>query len=115
MNDLPSAPKDDEPARLPIDESDEIGSEFASFFKRRIVMWAVRWTIGFALTGVLVSFRPEYEWLWWITGGLALVSLLLLLLGQWLVQRKLAQTTTKIDDVNAIVREDHERSEEPRD
>jgi hypothetical protein len=43
---------------------DHIRSDTTSFLKQRLVMWAVRWCIGFAIIWVVVSFWPNLDWLW---------------------------------------------------
>jgi hypothetical protein len=40
--------------------------ETANFFRRRLVLWAVRWVIGFAIIAVVVHFQPDWFWLWWV-------------------------------------------------
>lgn len=78
-------------------------------------MWALRWTIGFGLTWAIVSYWPEYSWLWWVAGGVAALSLALLLAGQWMVQRKVARTSNRIEEMNAFLRDDEQRPRTPQD
>lgn len=75
------------------------------FVGRRIVMWAVRWVIGFAVIGAVTYFNEGFDWLWWAGLGLAGTSLVLMLVMHWLMARKLAGVQGDLDRLDAIIKE----------
>lgn len=79
-----------------IDQSTEqmsaVRREFQQDMKRRILLWAIRWFIGFSIIAVVVYFKPEWSWLWWVGVGFALVTPLTTLVAQKFVDRKIAET-----------------------
>lgn len=85
------------------DELDLIGGDFSKFTRQRLIMWGIRWIIGFAIIWAVVSFQPNWSWLWWVGGAVALVSLALLLSGQWLVTRKIKKADATIKRLSAEV------------
>jgi len=63
----------------------------------------LRWTIGIVGILIVTAFFPDLVWLWWGGAGLALLSLALMLAGQWLISRKLARSETALDDLEATL------------
>lgn len=57
--------------------------------KRRLVLWAVHWTLGFAAIGLITHLRPGLDWLWWAGGLLALISLAITLGLYWSARRRI--------------------------
>jgi hypothetical protein len=64
--------------------------------KKRLMLWVARWTIGFGLIWMIISYYPSMIWLWWVGGAVALVSLVALVVGAVLVERKLARVEGQI-------------------
>ena len=62
--------------------------ESEGFLKRRVTLWGIRWTIGFALIWGAVTYEPAWNWLWWAGAGLAVLSLTAILVGRALLNRK---------------------------
>ncbi|MDJ0942028.1 MAG: hypothetical protein QNJ30_01070 [Kiloniellales bacterium] len=83
----------------------DIGHGWEAFLRERLLGWALRWTIGFFGIFLVTYFYPDFAWLWWAGAGLALFSLALLLGGQWLISRKLAQAEASLDDLETTLEE----------
>lgn len=84
---------------------------FAAFLRRRLAFWAIRWTIGFALTWAAVATWPNLSWLWWVAGITALLSLAAMIVTDFVIKRKIRQTTRRIADAKAIVAEFDNRAD----
>jgi len=87
----------------PRDELDGISGDFSKFTRQRLIIWGIRWIIGFAIIWAIVSFQPQWSWLWWVGGAVALASLALLLSGQWLVNRQIKKTDATIRRASAEI------------
>lgn len=53
-----------------------IQKELNVFFKRRLVFWAMRWSIIFLLVALIVNAYSKIYWLWWVAIAAAGVSLI---------------------------------------
>lgn len=72
-----------------------------AFFKRRLILWGLRWAIGFAVIWAVVAYQPAWSWLWWAGAGVAALSLITILVGRVLLNRRLARSRavmTRSDD-----------------
>ena len=78
-------------------ELESIRASFAGSARRSLVLWAARWTLGFAAIGVAVYFRPQWSWLWWAGAAVAALSLVLTLLVRWLTLRRIDATRRRIE------------------
>lgn len=65
---------------------------WSAFTIRRLALWLLRWTIGFALIGLVTALLPGLSWLWWLGIGFALLTPLTAVVGQRLVSRKIRDT-----------------------
>lgn len=83
----------------------------AAFLRRRLLFWAIRWTIGFALTWAVVTAWPHLSWLWWVAGVTALLSLAAMIVTDVIIKRKIRQTTRRIADARATVAEFENRAD----
>jgi hypothetical protein len=98
-------PDDDGELGSLTDDLDQIRSDTTSFLRQRLLMWAVRWCIGFASIWVVVSFWPNLGWLWWVGAAVASASLAFLLLSRWLISRRLDRTSSLIGQTKLKVSE----------
>lgn len=64
------------------DPDENLRAELASLdgmvdrtFRRFLTMWAIRWTIGFALVWWITTSYEGWFWLWYAAGAIALSSL----------------------------------------
>lgn len=74
----------------------EAASALRVSFKRRLLLWTIRWLITFGVIGAIVYFNPTLSWLWWVGAALALVSLGLVLVLHVVLQRRLALSHQRI-------------------
>lgn len=102
----PASLSDDTTDEFSFDRSelDALRAGTTTFMRQRLVMWALRWIIGFALIAVIVWYHPDYSWLWWVGAIVALLSLAILLIGQRVLARKFDQTDHRIDKAESEIR-----------
>lgn len=90
-----------EPERSQVERA---GVAFAGLLRRRLVLWAIRWTVGFIGIGIAVYLRPTLAWLFWAGAGLAGVSLVLMLTVHRVTVRRLATAERRIQESEQIAR-----------
>ena len=69
---------------------------------RRLVMWAARWLIGFAIVAAVVHFWPSASWLWWAAAAIAALSLASLVVMHALVQHRIAAVQSSAAAVDRL-------------
>jgi hypothetical protein len=87
--------------------SDELGELAASFngsIRRRLILWVVRWTFGFAAIAVAVQWRPRLAWLWWAGAIIAFVSLLTLIALHVVARRRVELARERVSEYETFVR-----------
>jgi len=99
----------DDGFKLARHELEGLRDESTLFVKQRLLMWAIRWIIGFAIISAVVAYQPQWSWLWWVGGGAALVSLVLVLAGDWLIQKRIDKSERRARELVAEVAELEER------
>ena len=85
------------------DELEVLQQDMTAFFKRGIVLWAVRWTIGFAIIGVVVSFNPQWRWLWWVGIGFAALTPFMTLVSREILRRQVRRTEKALADLESAM------------
>lgn len=73
--------------------------------QRRLVMWAVRWLIGFGTVAAVVHFWPSVSWLWWAAAAFAALSLITLLVLHFVVQRRIGVAQTRIAEAELLAQQ----------
>lgn len=81
---------------------DEVAATFSHSVKRRLIMWCVRWTIGFGIIALVVRFWPALSWLWWVGAGVAVLSLALTVTMSWVVHRRVGMVRRAVIDVERL-------------
>jgi Flp pilus assembly protein TadB len=56
-------------------ELDEEEIAWKRQLRKQMLMWLIRWTIGFAIIAIIYSYQPGWTWLWWSGIAIATVSL----------------------------------------
>lgn len=88
------------------DPSDVLGDRLSvklqQSLQTRLLAWAVRWTISFALIALAVWYWPQASWLWWAGAIVAALSLAALLTINFVMGPKL---TRKLEDLQARAQE----------
>ena len=69
------------------DELADINRDAVLNIRQRLIMWVIRWTIGFGLIWLLVWNWPQLSWLWWV-GGIVAATSLVFYLGAYLWMSK---------------------------
>lgn len=93
-----------------IAELEALTAGFVPSLKRGLIMWAIRWAIGFGLIALAVKVWPSITWLWWVGAAVAGLSLLSMLVMQLVLQRKAASVHQRLDDLDQMVAELEEES-----
>ncbi|MYM64887.1 hypothetical protein [Pseudomaricurvus sp. HS19] len=83
-----------------LEELSDIKEEHKGFLRRRIILWVVRWIIGFAIVAVVVRHYPNLFWLWYVAGAIFLVTPITALLAQRFVAGKLGELEKNIENLN---------------
>lgn len=78
---------------------------WSAFAGRRLVLWLIRWTIGFTLIGLVAALCPEMSWLWWVGIGFAILTPFTAMACQWLVSRKIREAETALADLEETMPE----------
>lgn len=81
------------------EELDDIRQEAGRFLGRRMLLWLVRWIIGFGAIAAIVHYQPRLQWLWWVGVGVALVTPLLSWLTRMSIDRQLTQADEKFREL----------------
>lgn len=81
---------------------------FTISVRRRLLLWVLRWSAGFALIAVIVYLRPGLAWLWWAGAGLAGLSLAVTLSMHVLVSRRVATAQQRIAEYERLAQEAEE-------
>jgi len=76
---------------------DALRQHSEGFLARRVTLWGIRWTIGFAVIWAVVAYEPAWRWLWWAGAALAVLSLAAILIGRGLLDRKFNQTRAAVE------------------
>jgi uncharacterized membrane protein len=86
------------------DRSDlnEMREVLTASIKRRLLMWVVRWTLGFAAIAVTVYFRPGLSWLFLAGAGVAAASLIVMLSMYAFARRRLEVGRQRLDDYEVL-------------
>tara|TARA_Y100001954_G_C15514060_1_gene455990 strand:- start:353 stop:676 length:324 start_codon:yes stop_codon:yes gene_type:complete len=79
-------------------ELQKLQTQNKRMFRRHFIFWCIRWTIGFLATAWFVNQFPQHLWLWGITIGFGGLSLLVMLIGNRLITKKMQKTYEKLSN-----------------
>ena len=82
-----------------------LAADFTQSISRRLILWAVRWIIGFGIIALAAYFQPEWSWLWWVGGSIAALSLAITLTMHFVMQRKFAEVRRKMEEAERLAAE----------
>ena len=95
-------------------ELNELAASFDGSIRRRLILWVVRWTLGFVAIAVAVQWRPRLAWLWWAGAIVAFISLLTLILVHVVARRRVELARERIAEYHRLAtsneQEDSERN-----
>ena len=114
MDEKQDAPDSEEPYQFPSDELEAVRGEFHAHTQRAYLMYAIRWTIGLALTWLITSYWPHLHWLWWVALIAAGLSLLFLLAADYTIRRKVARSEARMTELRESIREYVDRDSDVR-
>jgi hypothetical protein len=83
---------------------DEMREALAGSARRRLLLWAVRWLLGFAAIAVVVHFYPTLTWLFWAGAAVAALSLVVTLSILAFARRRVDAGKRRLDEYERIAR-----------
>ena len=87
----------DKQASFPLEEEyQHLQKQNNRMFRRHSIFWVIRWTIGFLATAWFINEFPQHKWLWGITIGFASLSLIIMLIGNRLITKKMQDSYIKM-------------------
>lgn len=90
---------------------EQLRETLASFGKRRLFLWCVRWILGFAAIGLIVYFWPALTWLFWVGAAIATTSLAATLAFLGIALRRVAAGRRRIEDYERLAQMAGERTD----
>lgn len=94
-------------ARSARGDMDALEHRFADVVRGRIVMWAIRWTIGFGIVWAVTSWTGQYYWLWIAGAVVAVISLAINVGFLWFMNQQFSQTADRVTDLENALPDDH--------
>jgi hypothetical protein len=79
-------------------ELDEMREALAGSVRRRLILWAVRWVLGFAAIAIVVHFYPTLTWLFWAGAAVAALSLVVTLSIHAFAKKRLDVGERRLDE-----------------
>lgn len=81
--------------------SEEIGLDYERMIARRLLLWVIRWIIGFALIWAVTAWTGRFGWLWLAGFIVAILSLMVTLGAQAFVSRRLGKADHRFAETQA--------------
>lgn len=78
------------------EEYQKLQKQNKRMFRRHFIFWCIRWTIGFLATAWFVNQFPQHQWLWVLTLGFASISLVVMLIGNRLITKRMQDSYIKM-------------------
>lgn len=92
-------------SRVQAAELEALTTEFFPSLKRAIVLWLLRWIIGFGVIAFVVTLWPSFAWLWWAGAAVAGLSLFSMLFMRAVLRRKTATVHQRLGELDRMVEE----------
>ena len=92
-------------ARAARAEADALSASFDRDVKRALILWIVRWVIGFLLIWFITGVSGGLGWLWWVGIGFAMLIPVTAMASQWFVSRKLRQAESALAELEEAIGE----------
>lgn len=73
--------------------------------RRALIIWALRWTIGFAIIWAVTAWTERFDWLWWVGAVVAGTSFAWTVWLRLLVGRRVTRLNHKLDELDDILAE----------
>lgn len=86
-------------------ESKRLGRDMSSTVRRRLFFWSIRWIIGFGAIACVVYVKPGWAWLWYVGIGIAGLSLVSMIVGNMIIQRKVGRIEKSIAEIRTLADE----------
>ena len=86
-------------ARAARAEADALSASFDRDVKRALILWIVRWVIGFLLIWFITAVSGGLGWLWWVGIVAAIGSLVATMALKRRMSRKLDRLNDAFDDL----------------
>ncbi len=73
--------------------------------RRGLIVWTMRWTIGFTIIWATTAWTGRFDWLWWAGAAVAATSLAWTAWLRLVVARKITRLNHKLDELDDILAE----------
>ncbi|WP_164117537.1 hypothetical protein [Sphingorhabdus sp. Alg239-R122] len=73
--------------------------ELGTSLRHRLVFWAIRWALAFAVIGLATHYSGKFQWLWPVAAIIAAISLLFLIITNYVVQKKIKRAQRSLQDL----------------
>lgn len=93
-------------ARAARAEADALAASFDRDVKRALILWVVRWIIGFLLIWFITAVSGGLSWLWWVGIVAAIASLVATMALKRRMSRKLDRLNDAFDDLEKALTDD---------
>lgn len=93
-------------ARVARAEADALAVSFDRDVKRALILWVIRWVIGFLLIWFITGVSGGLSWLWWVGVIGAIGSLVATMALKRRMSRKLDRLNEAFDDLERTLRRD---------
>ncbi len=80
-------------------ELKSLESSFDVSIKRKLLLWVVRWIIGFAIIAVVTSYFPGVSWLWYVGIAIAIISLIAIFAAKSILSRRFRIARSTIESL----------------
>ena len=94
------------------DALESMGDKFLAQTNRALVMWAIRWSIGFAIIWAVTSWTGQFDWLWTAGIVVAVATLVFTLAMRWVIAHKInnvRERKQQLDDMLAELNEEEDK------
>ena len=88
---------------------EDLREALTSSVRHRLILWAIRWILGFAAIALVVYFWPTLTWLFWVGAAVAVTSLVVMLSIQVIALRRIDAGKHRIQEYEKLAREAEEK------
>lgn len=93
-------------ARATRAEADALAERFDQDVRRALILWVIRWIVGFALIWFVTAVSGGLGWLWWVGIIAAIASLVATLAIKRTMSRRFDSLNESFDELERALRDD---------
>lgn len=93
-------------ARATRAEADKLAERFDQDVRRALILWLIRWIVGFLLIWFVTAVSGGLGWLWWVGIIAAVASLIATLAIKRTMSRRFDSLNESFDELERVLRDD---------